>query len=534
MIKEEIGNQQGIASSLNNIGNVYYHQGNYSQALDYYQRSLKNYEIMEDTIGIARSLGNIGLIHIDQGNHLEALDYSQRSLNIREEIGDKYGVAVALLNIGKIYFQQNNYEKTLESFERGLKINEEIINKTGMASALRFIGATYERRGEYLQALDYYQRSLKIREEMGDKNGMAVSQYAIGGIYLAQDRYNEAIAICQKSLKLSEVNEAIDREKESCSCLFEAYKGLGNSTKALEYHEQFTVLKDSVFNEKSTKKLTQLSMQYDFDKQKAATKMEQEKKDVIAAQELKRKNLERNGFMGGFAVVLLFAGVFFRQRNRIGKEKERSDELLMNILPKQVAEELKEKGHSDAQLIDHVTVLFTDFKGFTALSEILSPKELVADLHNCFSEFDRICEKYGIEKIKTIGDAYMAAGGLPSPNTTHAKDVVKATLEMAEVVEKSKVEKAAANQPFFEVRIGVHTGPVVAGIVGVKKFQYDIWGDTVNTASRMESSGGVGKVNISEATYTVLKNDADFIFENRGKIAAKGKGEMEMYFVEKS
>lgn len=216
------------------------------------------------------------------------------------------------------------------------------------------------------------------------------------------------------------------------------------------------------------------------------------------------------------------------------EEKKRSDDLLLNILPHEVAEELKRKGSAEAKHIDQVTILFTDFRGFTALSERSSPKDLVHDLHECFSAFDRICEKHGIEKIKTIGDAYMAAGGLPSPNTTHAVDVVAAALEMRDHIVAGKAHKIAANLPYFEVRIGVHTGPVVAGIVGVKKFQYDIWGDTVNTASRMESSGEVGQVNISEATHALVKDEPGFHCSPRGKVEAKGKGEMEMFFVRRS
>ena len=166
------------------------------------------------------------------------------------------------------------------------------------------------------------------------------------------------------------------------------------------------------------------------------------------------------------------------------------------------------------------------------MSEKLSPKDLVKDLNDCFSEFDKITSKHGVEKIKTIGDAYMAAGGLPTPNTTHATDVIKAAFEMRDFVEAGKAGKIESSLPYFEIRIGVHTGPVVAGIVGVKKFQYDIWGDTVNTASRMESSGAVGQVNISEATYELVKENSEFDFTSRGKIEAKGKGEMKMYFVQ--
>jgi adenylate cyclase len=233
----------------------------------------------------------------------------------------------------------------------------------------------------------------------------------------------------------------------------------------------------------------------------------------------------------GFAGTFIFLVIVYRQRNRISIARKRSDDLLLNILPEEVAQELKEKGSSEAQLIEHVTVLFTDFKGFTRMSEQLTPKELVKELNTCFSEFDQIIDKFGVEKIKTIGDSYMAAGGLPTPNTTHVTDVLQAAFAMLDLIEAGKHKMIAEGRPFFEIRIGIHTGPVVAGIVGVKKFQYDIWGDTVNTASRMESSGEVGRVNVSQATYDLLKENENFSFISRGKIEAKGKGEIEMYFV---
>jgi class 3 adenylate cyclase len=211
-------------------------------------------------------------------------------------------------------------------------------------------------------------------------------------------------------------------------------------------------------------------------------------------------------------------------------EKQKSDDLLLNILPEEVANELKEKGSADAKQFDMVTVMFTDFKGFTQISEKLSPSQLVEEIHICFKAFDAIIAKHNIEKIKTIGDAYMCAGGLPVSNETHAIDVVNAALEIRQFMQEHVAQKRKANQEVFEIRIGIHTGPVVAGIVGIRKFAYDIWGDTVNVASRLESSGEAGKINISGSTYEIVQQH--FACTHRGKIEAKNKGQIDMYFVE--
>jgi histidine kinase len=216
--------------------------------------------------------------------------------------------------------------------------------------------------------------------------------------------------------------------------------------------------------------------------------------------------------------------------SELAEEKKKSDDLLFNILPLETAEELKRDGKTKPRRYESVTVLFTDFKGFTMISEKLSAEEIVNEIDHCFGAFDKIMEKYNLEKIKTIGDAYMCVGGLPVPNSTHAIDAVRAAIEIKKWTQEHGNYCRARNLPVFEIRIGLHTGPVVAGVVGSKKFAYDIWGDTVNIASRKESSSEPGEVNVSGTTYDLIKDH--FICKHRGKVQAKNKGEIDMYFVE--
>ncbi len=216
-------------------------------------------------------------------------------------------------------------------------------------------------------------------------------------------------------------------------------------------------------------------------------------------------------------------------RDEVQKEKEKSEKLLLNILPTEIAEQLKEKGEVEPMNYESSTVMFTDFKGFTGISEKLTPAVLVSELDTYFSEFDRITEKYDLEKLKTIGDSYMCAGGIPVKTTTHPIDTSLAALEIIDFVEQIKNNRETKPFHLYELRLGIHTGPVMAGVVGQRKFAYDIWGDTVNTASRMESNGTAGMINISGTTYELVKDFFDC--EHRGSIEVKGKGLLEMYYL---
>ena len=259
--------------------------------------------------------------------------------------------------------------------------------------------------------------------------------------------------------------------------------------------------------------------------------------------QLTLKNSQRNLLLALSAIVFLTALMLFmkwrasakfneelRQKNvEIAQEKEESERLLLNILPKNVAEELKEKGHVSTQYFDKVSVMFADFVGFPKISKRLSPAELVETLDTLFNAFDTIIEKYEIEKIKTIGDEYMCACGVPVPQRDNAGKTTTAAIEMQDFIKRWNENRKDSGLPKFNIRIGIHTGPIITGVVGKHKFAYDIWGDTVNIASRLESASQPGMINISEDTAALLADK--YKLKSRGKVEVKNMDPLEMYYV---
>lgn len=537
MLSQKLQFDKGAAGANRNIGMGYGAQSLYPVALDYYFKALKTFEELDDITGIGKVELSIGLIYSEMGDQDKALHYYLNALKQFEKIDHRPAIAKTLNNIGVVYTKKKQYKKALSIYQRSLLMKQEEGDVSGLESNISNMASVNFEMGELDTSLAYYQKAIELNKETGNTLFLAVHISSIGNIYLKMVETNDVEALKkhaggdrQKALLLAKsyLKDGIELFNEIGNLgdlslyyrsLSKTLELLGDMEGSLKYYKLFEAAKDSAFNQENTKKMVTMQLQFDFDK-----------KEAVAKKELQHAKWVSNGFIGGFSVMLLFAVIFLYQRNRIRKGKKRSDDLLLNILPEEVAEELKLKGASDARQYEEVSILFTDFKGFTQLSEKMNPRDLVAEIDHCFRKFDEIMTKYDIEKIKTIGDAYMAVSGLPVESPEHAMNMVSAALEIRNFMEDYKAQRLAENKLFFEIRIGIHTGEVVAGIVGVKKFAYDIWGDAVNTAARMESSGEVGKVNISETTYQLVKSRYDCTF--RGEIEAKGKGKVNMYFVE--
>ncbi|MCW3123386.1 MAG: hypothetical protein JWQ38_2878 [Flavipsychrobacter sp.] len=520
-------------------------RSDFSKALSYYFKALKINEEKNNKTDIASNTVNIGSVYNLARNYSKATEYYSKAIRLFEDVHDKSGIAVCVSNIGSICYVQHDLACATEKYIEAIRIHEEIDNKEGVSENLGNLGTIYNELGKYADALSAHMRALNIDKELGNKNGIARNTGCIGQVYLGivkdtswvavkgdhvpaskKECLEKAIEYLREGIALSKEIDCLETIIEFNKNLSDAYMLAGNVKGAFDAYKEYISTKDSVFSIDNNVKIANLETE-----RAIALKNKQIEIDKLA---VAKKRNERTFFIAGIVLMMIIILIILRNfrkqktTNRLlSVEKKKSEDLLLNILPAEVADELKETGIAEARLFDNTTVLFTDFIDFTMAGERMTPKELVSELHECFKAFDGILSAYKIEKIKTVGDAYIAVSGLPVANPKHAEEIVAAAIAINEFMLKRYEQMGNAT---FRMRLGVHTGSVVAGIVGVKKFGYDIWGDTVNTAARMEQNSEPGKINISNTTYELVKDK--FTCTYRGEIQAKNKGEMRMYFVE--
>ncbi len=552
-LNEELGNKRGVASILGNIGNVYYYLSDYTRALDYYGKALVLAEELGNKAAMATHFGNIGTVHQNLSDYARALEYMGKALSLNEELGNKQGVAIHLGNIGNVHLNLLDYPRALEYIGKALALDEELANKTGVAIDLGNMANVYYYLSDYSRALEYMGRALSLNEELDNKRGVASILGNIGNVHQKLSDYARALEQMGKALAL---DEELDNKAGMATWLgnigatyakqdFDGYDpakaeeyllraidlstGIGYKAVLIEFHKTLSDLYEQE---------QRLGDAFEHFKKHIAIK------DEVNVEEVKKQESLRE-----------------QQKQSAEREKEiaianakhqATEQLLHNVLPPTIAARMLDGTQLIAEKIPSVSVLFADIVNFTKLSQSITPEELVEGLDRIFSEFDALVEKHGLEKIKTIGDAYMVVAGAPEVRADHAETMANFALEM---VEKMKEFRSISTGEEVQIRIGIHSGEVVAGVIGKKKFAYDLWGDAVNTASRMESHGEAGKIHVSEEFVRELgmRNEelgmkdkeltgdnsqfviinSQFIFVPRGEMEIKGKGRMRTFFLEK-
>ena len=525
----ELDSKLFIYEGYTNKGDAYRLLGDLDKALESLFKSsdvAREGELVQEE---ALSYISIADVYSEIGNPSNAeLYYNKGILVLRgQELENPKILGSALFNVGDEHFNNKKFDKALENFEEAQLIFENEDYSIGTAYTLGNIGMIYAEQGNHTLAEDKINEAIKVLEELEDY--YAISEYLtyMSDIYLEQNDTEKAFAYAERSLELAKKTGLKKQISESNLKLSELHQQIGSLAQSYAYYKEHIKYRDSLINLENIEKAYDLRTDFEVSQKQLEV-------DLGIEKSRNQRNIIFATAIALFLIGLLAFGLFRRNKyvNKTNKiiatEKERSDNLLLNILPEETAIELKENGKVKAKKFDSITVLFTDFKGFTEYAEKLTPEALVESVDFYFSKFDEIMEKHGLEKIKTVGDAYMCAGGLNESVKNHSEKMVLAAFDIAEFVKSAKAQDSESKTR-FDVRIGINTGPIVAGVVGTKKFAYDIWGDAVNIASRMESSSEPGKINVSHDTYNLIKHNFDC--EYRGKIEVKNRGEMKMYFV---
>lgn len=462
--------------------------GDNLKAIEYYSESLSIYKKFDNKSGIAQTIGNIGNTYGLLGKLDLALEYLNQAFNYQRELRNESEEAIVQGNIGVVYYNAADYDLALEHYRKALKVHENLAHQELIANVNGNIGNVYMAKGEYEMAKSYFLTAIKIHKKIKDKPGIARCKAALGDIYSLKDSAQfDPLKAESSLLEAIEIWESIGSKEE----IFLPYKTLAQLYKLEKRWEESNEY---------------LGKYYETEKEVLSENAKKQAEMMEYRRKIEESERDRQVKLARF---------------------QEQEKILHNILPVQIADRILEGEKRIANLHEHVSVFFSDIVGFTKLSQTITPDELLTMLNEIFSEFDRIARKHGLEKIKTIGDAYMAVAGVPMLQEDHA---ARAAAFAIDVIEFMKDYRKKSNSD-LQIRVGLHCGRAIAGVIGENKFAYDLWGDSVNTASRMESHGEAGRIHVSEDFRNALKK-SNFQFKERGEMEVKGKGKMKTYFLE--
>ncbi len=554
--------QAELGIIYNNLGYTYNFLADYNKSIKYFHQSEDFFE--GDADHLSALYTNLGVTYFNNGETKLAIQYLLKALSISSKTDylSKGNINNVLANI---YLQSNDYFNAQNFNQAAIQWATQSKDATLKSEVFKTAAEIHSNLYEYEEAIKAYRAHLNLQDSM------------LATVQLEQDR------LFQEKLKLEKTEEEVklllirgeiqdltieqlelekERQKLKIDNLNLEAKQTQNDLEILKQSEEIREEKlknQELINQRTRQALLltqgRLAIQEqerqlsELAQAEALAQVELEKKEALLLQEEQRTALleqeqemqrkttaaaQRIGLLLFVISLMILAGLLYTRRTnkRLGQQKieieaeqQKSERLLLNILPQSIAQELKEKGKTTPRKYDSVSIFFSDFVNFTGISAQCTPEQVIAELNDCFMGFDAIMEAEGIEKIQTIGDGYLAVGGLPDEAPDHAVRCVRAAQKIIAFLEERNQHSAIK----WRVRIGIHSGEITAGVVGTTKFTYNIFGDSVNTASRLETASEQGRINISATTYDLIKDHFDC--EYRGKISAKGKGDLDMYFV---
>ena len=502
-----------ICKCYNSIGNANGSMGNYEMAIENYQEGLRIATLLGDTQTIGTFHNNLAIVSERQGRYARSLENYLIALRILGGSADKNILQMIYNNISQIYSHYKNYDEALSYGLKAVDLSKETGNKFMLGHAYMGCAHVYNSTGRFEEALDYYRRALDIKLDMGDKNGAAIAHNGIGGIEQVQGEFESALDHHIKALALNVEAEARSAIAETLSNMGGAYLNLDQYDKAEKNLNEALALAFQVGSKRLEAQI--FSFLYRLRKKQG---------DAAAALQYYEQHIEAADQVTNADIATQMANLKGTYDLEVKeKEKQAVEKILHNILPVSIAERIKNGEEKIIERFSNVSVLFADMAGFTSWSANKDVHEVASLLDKLFGLFDELTRIHQVEKIKTIGDAYMCVAGLPDPCTDHAERIAAIALAM-----RKKVKEQFADGD-IHIRIGIHTGEVIAGIIGRNKYAFDLWGDTVNTASRMESHGIPDRIQVSSEFRDLLHGR--FHFEERGEIDIKGKKKHKTYFL---